>query len=411
MAKNEQTENRVEMPLADLIQNFVVPNCYLQCDKDTSDKGGVAIPYIVSKPGAGKTSVIEALCKNNGWGLMSVHFALKPIEELGGIPNFTKVHINGKEVSGTEWTVTDMVTKLWEMHNETKEVLAKDGSTVTEPKYKIIILLYDDAHLCGPGHMAFFYEPFTERTIRGHKLPPNCAQAMAGNDSNKAGAKAFFSAITNRCARLYARAEFKPWKEMFALPKQVHPAVVSFLGKDNYQFQFFHGEEVQDSPWASPRSWTRLANFIEAYEKWNGGKAMPASELRFYAEAHVGKSAGNEFSNYYSVFTKFNLDRDLDNFKNFQLPSNDIDKYAFAFAITAHYCGNKELRKVKSENFAHILFRYLEDCREVGIVMMKDIMSLEKIVKDENIFGAVAKHLEKLKPTCVTALLQEVARL
>lgn len=404
MAKTD-TVSVNERPLATVIKEFVIPNCMEQIKGKVKD---VAIPFIVSKPGAGKTSIIEQLCKKNGIGFLSLHIALKPMEEMSGLPMFHIISVNGQEVQGTSWTITDLVTKLWEMHEE-KTSIEVDGQILEEPKYSMIILLYDDAHLCGAGHMAFFYEPFTERTIRGYALPPTVAQVMAGNDSNKAGARAFFSAIMNRCAKLPTYATFQDWKEGFAIPQNIHPAVMSFLGKDTYS-QFFHGEETQDSPWASPRSWSRFSAYVELYESYSK-KRMPMDMLLYYGEAHVGKSASNEFAKYYTIFTKFDLDKILSEGKKFEMPENDIDKYALAFALISHYCGAKEIRTKHCVDFAHIIHKYIKEAKEIALIILKDVDQYEAVVGDKTIFRNLSSELEKLEKGILHKIISQTSSL
>ena len=65
-------------PLQD-VMNLVIESCHLQ--RMGTD---VAIPYIVGPPGGGKTKSIEAAAKSCDWLLDSCHFAMKPLEEIGG---------------------------------------------------------------------------------------------------------------------------------------------------------------------------------------------------------------------------------------------------------------------------------------------------------------------------------------
>ncbi|MDX1700823.1 MAG: hypothetical protein R3250_09410, partial [Melioribacteraceae bacterium] len=91
------------MPLHDVMNDLMVFNAVLQTSGDefTLKRGGVAIPYIISQPGAGKTASFVDLCMKIGWGMITVHLAMKPLEELGGIPDFVDIEINGEKYPGT----------------------------------------------------------------------------------------------------------------------------------------------------------------------------------------------------------------------------------------------------------------------------------------------------------------------
>jgi hypothetical protein len=433
--------------ISDVVKEFVIPNCFLQVNDAVNEKGGVAIPYIVSKPGAGKTEIIKKTANDLGWGFMSLHIALKPTEELTGIPEIVKINVNGKEIPGTVWTVTDIVSTLHQMYAERKTIEFKNQQIVTENnkkylvdnnkkievlgefeengakyftlnenKYPVIILLYDDAHLCGPSHMALFYEPLTERSIRGHKFPPNVAQILAGNDSNKAGAKSFFSAITNRCARLPVIADYDQWRDNFAIPMQTHGAVIAFCGNSLYS-KFFHEEELQDTPWGSPRSWARLANYIQVQEKWYK-KSIDPSNLQYYACAHVGSKAGSEFTSFYEVFSKFPLEKILNSSETFDIKNNeyvkgDVDAYALAFALLSYYCGSEEIYTKKYKNFAQISVSYLRQMSEVAFVVLKNLQSYSASIdkKGNKVFMNVLHEIKKIDETLTTNLLNQAGSL
>jgi len=49
--------------------------------------GNVGIPYIVGKPGGGKTQMISQKSKELGYGFLSYEPALERVEKFGGIPD------------------------------------------------------------------------------------------------------------------------------------------------------------------------------------------------------------------------------------------------------------------------------------------------------------------------------------
>src|SRR6056297_1690353 len=239
--------NQATKELNDAVQ-MVINNAYLQIQKID-----IAPPYLAGAPGAGKTYSIHDICTEFNWGMVSTHFALKPLEELSGIPQFTKVKVGDEEKLGTIWSYPDVMGNLFKLSTQ----------------HEMVIWLLDDIHLCGSVHMSLLYELLTERKLKDHKLPDNIAIVLAGNfGNNKAGAKTMFSAIMNRITMLPIFTSYEGWKNNFAIRNEVHLGIQSFLGNDRYQ-QFFHEDEQVDTSWGSPRSWTRLSNIIKAMEQWN----------------------------------------------------------------------------------------------------------------------------------------------
>jgi len=370
----------------------VVYNCYLQ-----SGNTDVGIPFICGAPGGGKTASIHYLSKQEGFnfGVVSTHLALKPIEETGGIPQFDNIMINGKPVLGTVWSFPDIMKTLYELSEKKKD--------------SIIIWLIDDAHLLGPIHMGLLYELFTERSLRGYKIPDNCGMVMAGNTSSKSGAKSMFSAIVNRCVLMPVYTDFNGWKSNFALREdvKVHPAFISFLGNLQYQ-KFFHEEEQVDVAWGSPRSWTRFANEVKSREEVQ--KKLIATDLCLYlGSGYVGKEGASEFTTYYKIYSEFDIDNILANYKEYVLPMDSVKIYALAYALTSNYIGRVDRDKF-SPNLAHLVGLFMKEASELSIMMIKEMRQFEKTNK-KNIVGKIIAQLQKSQPDLTRATLKDIVDL
>lgn len=365
--------------------NLIISNCHLQINGVD-----VAPMYVAGKPGAGKTQVQHNLCKQYDWGLVSTHFAMKPIEETGGIPQFERMKINGDEILGTIWSFPDIMGSLFKLAE----------------KHEMVIWLLDDMHLCTAIHMTLLYELLTERKLREYHLPENVAIVLAGNfGSNKAGAKSMFSAIINRVTMMHIFTSYDGWKKNFAMQNNIHPAIQSFLGNDKYQ-QFFHEEEQVDAPWGSPRSWTRLSNILTALEEWFN--TVSEEDCLVLAQGHVSKNAASEFLQYYKIFTKFDVPKILGEGKNYTLPESPVDKYALAYALCSHLSGLKE-RKSVNKPFAQITYKYLKDHPDLGIMIIHELLDMEQLMNRRTIYTDIAKELNEIEPGITHKLLKDLS--
>lgn len=361
---------------------LAMENTYLQMNKFD-----VGIPYIAGIPGGGKTAAISQLCQKANWNLFSVHFALKPIEENSGIPNFIDIEVNGEIKPGTVWSMPDIIV---ECHKMAKE--------------KPVILLLDDIHLCSPTHMALLYELFTERKIREYHLPENCGIILAGNHgSNKAGAKAMFSAIINRVALLPIQTTVDEWKRNYAIQNDVHSAIVSFLSKDQFK-QFAHEEENMADPWSSFRSWSRLSTEMKAREQWTK-KKLNVSSLLYLASAYVSKTAAQEFVKYYKIFMEFDIAKIFQEVDDYELPESMINKYALAFAANSYYCSSPT--KANVEPFAKLISKFISDSPDLGMSILHEIIETEKIVK-KRLFIPLTTTINKYHPGITDELLKTI---
>ncbi|MDD4081873.1 MAG: hypothetical protein PHD05_00665 [Sphaerochaetaceae bacterium] len=368
--------------------NDVLWNCKLQIDGID-----VGIPFICGAPGGGKTASIHQLSKEYNFGVVSTHLALKPLEETGGIPQFENIIINQKPVLGTIWSFPDIMKVLYEMSE-----LKKDS---------MVIWFLDDSHLLSPMHMALLYELFTERSLRGYKIPDNCAMVMAGNTSVKSGAKVLFSAIINRCVIMPVYTDFNGWKNNFALKedKKIHPAVLSFLGNTQYQ-KFFHEEEQVNTPWGSPRSWTRFSNELLVREKITK-KIVNTSTCLYLGTGYVGKEGASEFVTYYKVFTEFDIVDIVANYESYTLPDEIVKKYALSYALTTYYFGKSDRDKITS-NVSHLIGLFMKEAPELAVMIIKEIRQFEKSQNKKNILNKLIFNLQKTEPTLTRNLLKDI---
>jgi hypothetical protein len=368
--------------------NEVLWNCHLQ-----TQGIDVGIPFICGAPGGGKTASIHYLSKEYNFGVVSTHLALKPIEETGGIPQFDTIMINGKPVLGTIWSFPDIMKTLYEVSDQKKD--------------SIIIWLLDDAHLLSPIHMGLLYELFTERSLRGYRIPNNCSMVMAGNTSSKSGAKSMFSAIVNRCVLMPVYTDFNGWKLNFALKEEtrVHPAFVSFLGNLQYQ-KFFHEEEQVDVAWGSPRSWTRFANEVKSREDFHK-KIISTDTCLYLGSGYVGKDGASEFATYYKIYSEFDIDNILANYREYQLPTDRVKTYALAYALTSNYIGRGDRDKFLP-NISHLIGLFMKDASELSIMIIKEMRQFEKASNKKNILNKIIMQLQKTEPDLTRSTLKEI---
>lgn len=434
----------------------VVDLTLAMCIAQTEGKD-VAIPYLQGDPGGGKTASIYAEGREADWDVISTHFALKMLEELGGIPQFSKTVINGEKRIATEWSFPDIMKVLYlhsdwmyvkerggilkrskatgsvigafplQLHSDKdKDDQIKDLITISEVdenfeivevikgdgKRRGVVWMLDDMHLCGPVHMAMLYELLTERKLREYYLPKNVAMCLCGNTSQKAGAKTTFSAIVNRCALFPVFTDFGYWKNNFAIVNGVHSAIISFLGNQTFQKHFHEKEEV-DKPWASPRAWTRLSTIIKRIEEMSGGRKLAADDLAYLAAAHVGKTASGEFVNYYKIFTQFDMKKIFEDYKNFGLPTDPTQQYAVAYAIITEYSGvTSEERKAKKypaklAHFINCFRKAANNVSELGIMMLKELSAIEQNTK-KPVLSEALTELVKIDPSLVHNVAQDI---
>lgn len=436
MASQKLAEQE-QKPLHEVV-DIIYANCLLQ-----TNGSDVAIPYIQGNPGGGKTASVGSVARENGWHVLSTHFALKMLEELGGIPQFTETYVNGEKRVATEWSFPDIMRTLYLLSDHSN--VLKDGGVIKRykstkrmigafPNASIkevdfdktvevleevkgdgkphgVIWLLDDMHLCGPVHMSMLYELLTERKLREYKIPDNVGIILCGNTSQKAGAKTTFSAIVNRCMMLPVYTDFAYWKNIFAIPNEVHPVVISFLSNSIYN-KFFHEEEMVDKPWASPRAWTRFSNLLKTIEDQTG-KKVASDDLAYLAASHVGKSASGDFVSYYKIFTNFDMKKIYENYKKFEIPKEPVQQYALAYAIVTEFCGvspehrKKEKYAEKLAHFVNAFKKSTNNVSELAIMILKELVMIEKTT-GKGYFKEAMQEIMKIDPQLVHSAAKDM---
>jgi hypothetical protein len=351
------------------VMKIVQAMCVLQ-----TQGADIAIPYILGPPGIAKSSMTLQMCKFNNWNLIITHYGLRPIEEVSGIPQFKQINVNDTETTGTLWSLPDILTEIYELNPNI-----------------LTVWFLDDMHIASPPLIALGYELFSERKLRGHKIPDNVAFVLAGNTSSKAGAKAMFSAVINRCAMLPVHLEFNEWKTKFAIPNNINSKIISFLSNSKYQKYAQEEEKVStDSGWASFRSWTRFSNLLNPMEDFY--KDVSHSDILYYAAAHVGEEAASEFTAYYKIFSQVEVDKIFDGLIDIVIPQDMSGQYVYLMATVSEFFNRYIKRKDQTardsliKTMSMILIELAKNRSEIATTGLKEIAVTETGLNMRNIY-------------------------
>jgi len=243
------------------------------------------IPFLVGKPGISKTSQLHSLCNKNNWALIPIHLGLIPMEMLSGIPEIRRDKEN-ENISKTYWSIPEIIHKANELSKT----------------HEYVILFFDDIHLADKSKQSYFFELASERSLQGYKLNDNVKIVCAGNDSAKAGAKAFMSAIINRFVLIPVYLPVEEWIK-WAIENNIHNSVISFIIANKDNENFLCGEE-DVKPFPSPRAYERLSDMLYLFEDIYGSIDKMFSDSNLETElidiinGTIGSQVGSEFLNF-----------------------------------------------------------------------------------------------------------------
>lgn len=337
----------------------------------------VSIPVLAGDGGIGKTAQVHQMCQEVGWDLYDIHYGLKPIEEISGLPDFGQtMEIYGKEVKCTNWTLPDILGDIWALWNK---------------NHKPVVILFDDYHLSSPANMALGYELFTEKKLRGYLFPPKCAFVLAMNISGaKSLANAIPAPIVNRLMIMPVVASFSAWKEQYAIKKRLNSKVLGFLSNAKHGQKFFQGEEQVNKPWPSARQWTRFANYlskIEAISK-NDEEGITQRRLTYLCAGHVGDEAASEFTTYYKLFSEVETTKIFDREIPIVIPGDMSKRYIYILANASECVDRYTKEGASSDKQLEALNIFSEICLEMGKVASEiSVTGIREIIFTEAALG------------------------
>lgn len=354
----------------------------------------VMIPYWMGNPGIAKTSLAKKIAQQLEHNFLPIHM-FRPEEEYSGIPKDKEIQYQGEKIPGTVWTRPDLITEACELSDNGRPTM----------------VFMDDMHRASPNVMTLGYEIFTERKLRSYKFPDNTYFLLAGNTSAKAGAKALFSAIVNRCAMIPVFMDFDWWKFNYAIRERLNETVLSFLSNKRYQ-NLFEGEEQIGKPWPSPRAWTRFANFLTAMEK--SGRDLNQNDVIFWCASHVGDEATSEFAAYYKIFSKIDTEHIFSG-NEVNVPDDEGNAYILTLACVNDFI-NRFVESISVEDqtnlldtMARVIISVARKKSHIAATALKEIVLIETAMGLPDLYFRIRKVIERKSPGLAQKLAMDIS--
>lgn len=377
-------------------------NCQMQIDGVE-----VSIPVLAGDGGIGKTAHISNMCKTSGWKLIDIHYGLKPLEEVSGLPDFGQnIELNGQRIKRTNWTLPDILGDAWDAHYENPDT----G----------IVILFDDFHASPPPLMALGYELFTSKKLRGYPFPPKTAFVLAMNVSgSKSLANHIPAPIVNRLFIMPVVPDFEYWKTQYAMktPDRFNPKILAFLSNSKYRAHF-QGEEMVNKPWPSARQWSRLSKLLNPLEEFYKDKGVPQNDVAYIAAGHVGEEAAQEFTQYYKLFAEVRPEEVFNGTLEIQIPQENSKKYIYIAAISSEFIGRcldknstQESVDKDSEIFVKVCLEMAKEASEFAVVGMREVALVQSPGRNLNLYQIVRKKMSEKDPKTWELIRKDIQEL
>lgn len=329
------------------------PDEALNFGVDIFSSPGAPALYFEGPPGQGKSEVFKQIAERIGAEYFERLLATMEPTDVSGIPALNA------EKGIFQYCPEDLYEYCSTKH--------ADGPPV--------LINYDDLPTAPPQVQAAFFALALNRRAGPHKLRENVFICAAGNrEEDNAGANELLTALANRFIFIYFESSVEAWAK-WAVNEGVHPTVVGFLRKNQRALQVFD-PDAKEKPFATPRSWTMLADVLTRMEGIN-------KKLDFRVQAGiVGQGPALEFSAFMdNARSAVPVEKIIKDPLKAPVPGDrEIDALYATICNLEHFLGSPE-------NHKHIKAIAAYSCREemmmeLGLVLGQRVTSVILKMKD-----------------------------
>jgi len=243
---------------------------------------------LMGPPGIGKTAILEQIAAECGVGLVAYTMTHHTRQSAIGLPHIEKKTYGGKEVSVTEYTMSEIVSSLYECMEHT-------GKTEG-------ILFLDEINCVSETLAPTMLQLLQCKTFGNHPLPPGWVIVAAGNPAefNKS-VREFDVATLDRVRTINVSADLDVWLQ-YAAQHRLHGAIRSYLSIRGDHFYLVE-PSVEGCRFVTARGWEDLSELLKGYE------ALDIPVTKDVVEQYLQKEeVAVSFAAYCSLYRKYETD-------------------------------------------------------------------------------------------------------
>jgi len=345
---------------------------------------------LIGVHGIGKTDIIKEWCSTRGFHVEFLHLSTNDVGDLIGIPHI----VNG---------VTTWAEPSW-LNN-----LKKAASNGKHP-----VLALDEFSRAPLDVRQAALQLVLDKKIHQHILPSlnnkkTFIIAADNPDDGNYAVETLDDALLDRFININLEVDVPGWLE-WSKENNVNNIVREFI-RNNPSKLFFQAEEgSNDTSSATPRSWTKLAKYVDNF-------SSTPPELHFIIiDGKVGKFVGLQFLNFYKNFKDLiSVDDVIELIKNVngsiekvggavntllensevslitELAKSIIQQYSF------HDKDSIESRILLGTLYGlnvEVLTAVLLDLKEMNVEIYDNIAELDEYTNNKELFRRITSHIE-----------------
>ncbi|TEB15014.1 hypothetical protein Psfp_02461 [Pelotomaculum sp. FP] len=266
-------------------------------------------------PGVGKSSIIQQIAAERGWGFVDLRLLLLNPIDLRGIP------YPNRETRQADWLAPSFLPDV--------ERDGKEG-----------IILFDEITSAPRAVQAAAYQLILDRRIGEYILPEGWRQVAAGNRAEDKGVSNRMPApLANRMIHFELTCSLEDWK-FWAIPTGIDYRVISFLNFRPELLYMFPNQAAEIKAFPSPRSWEFVHKILPSFSQVD--RAFPA------ICGAVGEGAATEFTAFCRVLEQMPDPEDILEGRTTAVPDSPDMIYACIGALISRLTINKTPDRLKN---------------------------------------------------------------
>ena len=257
--------------------------------------GEYAIPAVrqrpillMGPPGIGKTQILEQAARECGVALVAYTITHHTRQSAVGLPFIRQKHYGGRDVSVTEYTMSEIIASIYEKMEATG---LQEG------------ILFIDEINCVSETLAPTMLQFLQcKTFGNQAVPAGWVIVAAGNPPEYNKSVREFDIVTlDRVRRMDIEPDLPAWRE-YARAAGIHGAILSYLELHPQNFYQINAD-VEGTQFVTARGWEDLSNLLDTYEAI--GLAADEAVVRQYLQH---KRIAEDFAAYLDLYYKYRDD-------------------------------------------------------------------------------------------------------
>lgn len=263
---------------------------------------------LMGPPGIGKTAIMEQAARECRVGLVAYTITHHTRQSAIGLPHIETKIYQGKEVSVTEYTLSEIIASVYRCMEDTGN---KEG-----------ILFIDEINCVSETLAPTMLQFLQNKTFGSHKVPRGWIIVAAGNPPQYNKSVREFDIVTlDRVRKIDVEADCDVWME-YACRQEVHQAILSYLRikKEN----FYSVENTVDGKFfVTARGWEDLSEILKSYEAFQ----IPITEA-LVSQYLQKEETARDFTAYYQLYRKYGTDYGITDILEGSLSDRDYEEKA-----------------------------------------------------------------------------------